>query len=101
MSPLPLSGGLENLIELVPVVILEVEILIESGFQTRIGVDKPWHQGRLESPTDEDIRTITTADLEGLMDLPLEKPEQGRYGLPLLPPFAVYGTEQRRISGGL
>ena len=30
----------------------------------------------LESPTDEDIRTITTADLEGLMDLPLEKPEQ-------------------------
>ena len=30
----------------------------------------------LEAPTDEDIRTITTADLEGLMDLPLEKPEQ-------------------------
>ena len=28
----------------------------------------------LESPTDEDICTITTADLEGLMDLPLERP---------------------------
>ena len=30
----------------------------------------------LEAPTDEDIRTITTADLEGLMDLPLDKTEQ-------------------------
>ena len=25
----------------------------------------------LENPTDDDIVTITTADLEGLMDLPL------------------------------
>ena len=31
----------------------------------------------LEAPSDEDILTITTADLEGLMDLPLQKPPSG------------------------
>ncbi len=31
---------------------------------------------KLEAPTDEDILTITTADLEGLMDLPLTEKEE-------------------------
>ncbi len=31
---------------------------------------------KLEAPTDEDILTITTADLEGLMDLPLTEEEK-------------------------
>ena len=32
---------------------------------------------KLEAPTDEDILTITTADLAGLMDLPLAEEKKG------------------------